>query len=818
MANKRITRSNPVRELSTRQLRWTCPTSKFKFNSTKSLESLKEIVGQPRAVESIQLGAKLFSPGYNIFVSGLSGTGRLTTVKKLLEAVRSTKNFTFDYCYVHNFKNSDEPRLLKFSRGMGQAFCKSMAETIAFLRTRIPQLFEEEGFQKTRRALVIKFQQKEKEVLTNFDAKLRPNGFFLTQSENDDGVIQYELLFKLKDENHSIEDLRELVNQGVITEAQAKKINTAYQHFADEFADIARERIRIVQEFQRELKEHDRLAATLIVKSAVDDIRSNFNDEEPRVLEHLDTVYNHVLDNLPAFHPEHNLMMPIPSETGEEDPFDVYRVNVVMDNTDTEGGPIIIETNPTLTNLFGTIERKFDRRGFWKTDFMHIKGGSLLQADGGYLILNALDMLAEQGVWKALKRVLLHSKLHIQASDSYFQLSQIAVKPEPIKINVKIVMIGDEDIYRLLYFEEEDFRKMFKINANFDYEAELTDEMMQNYASLTHKICEEEGLRHFNKTGMAALIEFGVTHAGSRGHISLRFSDVADVVREASYYARQTDAKTVGRDHVEEALKQRKWRDNLLDEKLHNAIIEGTFLIDTDGDRVGQINGLSVYSTGLVSFGKPIRITSSIGVGSAGIVNIEREVELSGSSHDKGILILSGFLRERFATSAPVSLSASIAFEQSYDEIDGDSASSTEIYAMLSSLADVPIRQYIAVTGSVNQKGDIQPIGGVNEKIEGFFQVCAARGLDGRHGVIIPEQNIKNLMLPQDVIEAVKNKQFHIWAVSTIEQGIELLTGMPAGTPTDIRKFNPDTIYGRVAQTLEDYRQAMKEHAGDDPI
>ncbi len=818
MARTTSPKSRNPKELKPSQLRWTCPSSAFSVKTSKSLEPLNTIVGQPRAINAIQLGAKIFSPGYNIFVSGLSGTGRLTTVRKILESVRSRKNFTYDYCYVYNFQNADEPRLLKFNRGMGSAFCSDMQETVSLMRTRIPQLFEEEGFQKTRRSLVQKYQQKEKKILLDFGAKIEPSGFVLSQSETDEGLIQYEILVKAGEEFFSVEDLDELVAKNAISKKKARELNNHYHQFADEFTDIARDRLRVVQEFQRELKEHDRLAATVIVKSSFDELRSAYADESEKVITYVDHVQEHILDNLNVFHPDDP--MGISPQNAQEqpaaDPFDVYKVNLILNNTETEGGPVIVETTPTFTNLFGTIEKKFDQRGFWRSDFSHIKAGALLKADGGYLIINALDMLGENGVWKALKRVLLHRKLEIQPVDSFFQISQMMLKPEPVDINVKIILIGDEDIYRMLYFEEEDFRKIFKINANFDYETELSDEMKENYARFTHKICEEEKLRHFDRSGLAALIEFAVAHAGRRGYITLRFSDVADVIREASYYARQIKSSLVKRSHVQKALEQRRWRDSLLDDKLHNAIIQDTLMIDTEGERIGQINGLSVYSTGMVSFGKPARITVNVGVGSGGIINIEREVELSGSAHDKGVLILAGILRERFARSQPISLSASIAFEQSYDEIDGDSASSTEVYALLSGLARIPIKQSIAVTGSVNQKGDIQPIGGVNEKIEGFFEICESRGLTGNHGVIIPHQNVENLMLSHKVIDAVKRKLFHIWPVTTIEEGMGILTGMPCGAITDQPPYDNNTVYGLVAGRLDEFRQAMKDYNDSD--
>lgn len=801
------------RELSASDLYWKCPITHFSFTSTKELEPLNDIVGQPRAIESIQLGAQLTSPGYNLFVSGLSGTGRLTTVKKILEDVRRSKTQLCDFCYVHNFTAPNEPRLLRFTEGLGMAFAKAMEETMAYLRTHVPQLFEEEGFKKTRKDLTRKYQERESALLTDFNNKLQPEGFVLGRVESEAGTPHPAIFIVINDKLYSPDDLDELVSQEVLSLEKARDINERYQAHQDELLDLARSGLKLMQEFRRALAEHDRLAAGVVVKSAIDELRSTFNSESEKVGEYLDAAENDLLNNLSIFSTSPATAAQEQIDAAEEaigKNFEKYTVNVVLDNAATEYPPVIVETTPSFVNLLGTIEKKLEPSGIWTTDFRFIKGGSLLKAHGGYLILNALDIFTETGVWKALKRVLLHRKLEIQPMDSYFQISQTTLKPEPINIDVKIILIGDKDIYRALYFQEEDFRKIFKINSEFDYETELSDTMIEYYTRFIAKICEEEQLQHFDKSGVAAIIEFAVANAGDRSRITLRFSDVADVIRESSFYARQASAKLIRGKDVEQALEKRRWRNSLLDEKIRNNILDGTVLIDTEGSRVGQINGLSVYSTGLISFGKPTRITASVGVGTSGIMNIERESDLSGSSHDKGLLILSGILRDRFAHTHPLSLSASIAFEQSYGGVDGDSASSTEIYALISALARVPIRQDLAVTGSINQKGDIQPIGGVNEKIEGFFEICAARGLTGTQGVLIPVQNVKDLMLHKSVVDAVKKKQFHIYPVTTIEEGIEILTGMPAGVPNENYTYPPDTLFGKIATVLEEFHDAVK--------
>lgn len=806
------TTTTTPRELDPSELRWECPTSYFPFASTQELNPLTDIVGQPRAIESIHLGAQLSSPGYNLFVSGLSGTGRLTTVKKILEDVRDTRAKLCDFCYVHNFNSPNDPKLLKFTAGMGKAFARAMKDSIAYLRLRVPQLFEEEGFQQTRKDLIRKYQERETAILTDFNARLQPEGFVLGRIEGETGIAHPAIFILIDDQLHTPVDLEDLIKKGVLTRERARELSERYQKYQDELVDIVRSGVKLMQEFRRALAEHDRLAAGVIVKSTFDELRTVFTAESAELLSYLSDAENELLDNVDVFNPNRPTATAeqLEPENSIDNAFDKYEVNVVLDNSETERPPVIIETTPSFVNLFGTIEKKFDPRGFWTTDFRYISGGSLLKANGGYLIINAVDMLSETGVWKALKRVLLHRKLEIQPMDSYLQISQTPLKPAPIDIDIKIILIGDQDIYRALYFYEEDFRKIFKVNSQFDYEAPLTENMIQYYARFVAKICAEEQLPHFDPSGVAALMEFAVELAGERSRVTLRFNDVADVIRESSFYAEQSGSGFIRRSDVEQALEKRDWRNNLVDEKIRNNILNGSLLIDTDGARIGQINGLAVYSTGLISFGKPTRITASAGMGTSGIMNIERESELSGSSHDKGLLILSGILRDRFAHAHPLSMSASIAFEQSYGGVDGDSASSTEIYALLSALARIPIRQDLAVTGSINQKGDIQPIGGVNEKIEGFFEICAARGLTGTQGVLIPVQNVKDLMLNKSVVEAVKNKMFHIYPVTTIEEGIELLTGVPAGTHDESLKYPPNTVFGRVGKVLEDFHNAVR--------
>jgi ATP-dependent Lon protease len=495
----------------------------------------------------------------------------------------------------------------------------------------------------------------------------------------------------------------------------------------------------------------------------------------------------------------------------ERDPFRVYSVNTLLAHDDLEASNVIFETTPTYANLFGTIQRAYDSRGGWTSDFMDLRAGSILRADGGYLIIYALDAFGEAGVWRTLKRTLNHGRLDSQPLDLFFPFGASALKPEPIDINVKIILIGDPDMYEILYENDEDFKKIFKVRVEFDEEMGLNDTVIHQYGGRLRKLSEKENLLAFDRSAVAAMLEFGVRLAGRRNKVTARFADLADLAREACYAAREEGQTLVTAVHVRSAREARIERHNLIETKIREMIEEGTLLMDVAGTRTGQVNGLTVAEIGGYAFGKPIRITASAALGKSGLINIEREARLSGRLHDKGMQIIAGFLRSRFAQDKPLSLAASLCFEQSYSGVEGDSASSTEVFALLSALSGLPIRQEIAVTGSVNQQGDIQPIGGVNQKIEGFFDVCRVLGLTGKQGVIIPAENIEDLMLRDDTIDAVARGQFQILPISTVEQGIEILTGVKAGARKADGAFEPDTVFALVDKRLREWATALKQ-------
>jgi ATP-dependent Lon protease len=540
-----------------------------------------------------------------------------------------------------------------------------------------------------------------------------------------------------------------------------------------------------------------------LVMPAVDDALSVLHGtyELPKLHSYFDEVRLNIRNNLERFRKQ-QIAFPTQDtqqeENGEnekeEDRFIEFQVNVLVDNSESQHISIVIETNPKYKNIFGVVERDIEKGGIWRTDFTKIKAGSLLRADGGYLVLNALDVLIEPGVWQDLKRTLRTGMIDIQTYEPLFGFAAASLKPEPIEINVKVIMIGETELYHLLYFRDDDFKKIFKIRADFDFEMPKTKNSVAQYMRFIKMICDDEKLLPFSISALTQVIEFGVRLAGHQQKISTRFNIIADVAREASYWARKGKADVVLCDHVEQALDERIYRVKLVEEKIQEMIFNGTIMIDTEGTQIGQVNGLSIYNIGEHEFGKPSRITARTSLGRNGIINIEREAELSGPTHNKGVAILSGYFRSMFAQNKPLIMDASITFEQSYGGIDGDSASSTEIYAILSSLSEIPLRQDIAVTGSVNQKGEIQPIGGVNLKIEGFYDVCKARGLTGHQGVIIPIQNVDDLMLREEVYEAVGKKKFSIFAVKSINEGIEILTGIKAGKKKSDNTFESGTL------------------------
>ena len=803
-------------ELPTEKLRWRCDSARIPFATTAQAEPREGVVGQERALRALKMGVELSAPGYNMFVCGLAGTSRGGMISRMIEEIQPATKSSLDRCYVHNFKNPDRPRLLALPRGQANPFKKDVQSGIEFLRRRIPQVFEGEPFQRQKGRIVDRFTVREKELMDDFTRRIAREQFALGHMQV--GAVALPEIFPvLEGQMVPIEDVTKLVHEGKLEAPVAEEIERKYEMFRQEFTVVYRKTLTLSRELASELSYLEQEAASVLVDGVIEELKEKY--KAPSVEEYLEEVRHHLLDNLDPFKEREGEeeQQQTPGDGGpksspsERDPFRMYGVNVILAHNEADSCPIIFETTPTYANLFGTIQRSYDSRGGWNSDFMDLRAGSILRADGGYLIMYAMDALTEPGVWRTLKRTLNHSRLEIQPLDVFFPFGSSALKPEAIDINIKIVLIGDRNMYELLYEYEEDFRKIFKVRAEFDEEMVMTEEVIHEYGGRLRKLSEAEGLCPFDRAALAAMLEYGVRRAGRRSKVTARFVDIADLARESCYIASELGESPVSAKHVRSAIESKIERHNLVETKLREMIQEGTLLIDTAGSRVGQVNGLSVMEIGGYAFGKPVRITASAALGKSGLINIEREANLSGRFHDKGMQIIAGYLRAKFAQDKPLSLAGSICFEQSYSGIDGDSASSTEIYALLSALSGLPLRQDIAVTGSVNQQGDIQCIGGVNQKIEGYFDVCRLRGLTGTQGVIIPSENVEDLMLREDVVEAVAAGRFHIHPVASVEQGIEILTGVRAGQRGAEGTFEPDTCYALVDQRLREMAKTLKE-------
>jgi ATP-dependent Lon protease len=806
-----------VSELPPEKLRWRCELSRIPFETTAQAELREGFIGQERALRALKMGAELSAPGYNLFVCGLAGTSRGGTIARMMEDLHPPTKESLDRCYVNNFKLTDRPRLLALPRGQANSFKKDMQAGIDFLRRRIPQVFEGEPFQRQKGRIVERFTVREKELMDDFTRRIAREQFALGHMQV--GAVALPEIFPvLEGQMVPIEDISKMVHEGKLESPVAEDIERKYEQFRQEFTVVYRKTLTLSRELASELSYLEQEAASVLVDGVIEELKEKYPGAS--VAEYLEEVRHHLLDNLDPFKEregegEHDEEPPdgLPKPPGgpERDPFRVYGVNVILAHTHEETSPVIFETTPTYANLFGTIQRAYDARGGWTSDFMDLRAGSLLRADGGFLIMYSMEALSEAGVWRALKRTLNHNRLEIQPLEMFYPFGGSALKPEAIDINVKVILIGDRQLYELLYEYEEDFRKIFKVRVEFDEEMAMSDGVIAEYAGRLRALSEKENLYPFDRGAFAAMLEYGVRQAGRRNKVTARFIDIADLAREAHYAAAAAGETVVRAAHVRGALSSKMERHNLIETRIREMIEEGTLLVDVSGTRAGQVNGLSVLEIGGYSFGKPVRITATAALGKAGLINIEREANLSGRFHDKGVHIIAGYLRSKFAQDKPLSLAASICFEQSYSGVDGDSASSTEIYALASALSGLPLRQDIAVTGSINQQGDIQAIGGVNEKIEGFFDVCRIKGLTGTQGVMMPESNVEDLMLREDVMDAVTAGNFHIWPVAKVEQGIEILTGKPAGERNKDGMFKAGTVFALMDERLHEMAKTLKQ-------
>ena len=783
-----------VCELKAEVLRRTCDPAVFTFKSTAEIDPLEDVIGQKRAVQAIDFGLNMESPGYNIFVTGQAGTGKTTIVTDIVGDHAKKMPTPDDWCMVNNFQDEYRPRAMRVPPGMAAGFSKQMNRLIEALKVRLPEAYEDKTFQEKQAALTEKYHLEEKEILAGLGKEAREKSLAINRTPDGYRVIPLvegkpvtnEEFSRLPDEaQKKMEAEMQTIQKGL--EATVGQVNTVRQAMSSEMEKLV-----------------GQVAETIITRRMAPLVETY--TQCPDILAYLEEVKQELIENVEDFLPgedEHNPAKEMFFHP-EKPSFQRYRVNALVDRKETRGAPVIFEPNPTYLNIFGRIEKRA-HMGATTTDFTMVQAGSLLQANGGYLVMEIESILMDPFAWESLKRALQNKKLYIEDVPAGVGFANASLKPEPIPLDVKVILLGDYDVFQVLQNYDSKFNKIFKVRADFDYEVGRTDKTVQQYAKFIARVCKEEKLRPFSPDGVAAIVEFGEKIIANKNKLSLRFGPIVGILKEANYWAGKEKAPLIDEKYVVKAFREHRFRYNLYEEKVHESYMDETILIDVDGFEVGQVNGLAVFQIGDLSFGRPSRITAETFMGRKGIINIEREAGLSGNTHDKGVLILSGYLGRTFAQGQPLALSASITFEQSYSGVDGDSASSTELYAVLSSLADVPLDQGIAVTGSVNQKGKIQAIGGVNQKIEGFFDVCEAKGLTGSQGVVIPVANVQNLMLNKKVVTAVGKGDFHIYSVGTIEQGIEILTGLPAGTRDINGKFPDGTVFGSVQKKLGKY-------------
>lgn len=789
------------RELAPEELINKVDYSEFDFETTAELDPLDGIIGQGRAAAAMEFGLAIKRASYNIYVSGITGTGRSSYTKSIISRIAANEKVPDDWCYVYNFKNPDRPLGISLPAGMGFRLQKDMKKLIKELRVKIPKAYEGEDYEKQKNEIVQEYQGKSSEQMETFNLFAKEQGFMLKKTEQ--GLMTIPLV-----EGKPIED-KDYVSMSL---EERKKIEESSFIVQGKLMETMK-RIKDIEKSTRDKMEQLEVKIALIaVEQPMMELKEKYGQFR-NVLDYLHAVQKDIIHNIEDFRnlEAHSAdQLDLVDRIRDKDFTIKYQVNLLVDNRELKGAPVILESNPKYYNLLGKIEYE-SNMGVVTTDFTKIKAGSIHQANGGYIIINMSDIARNPESWEGIKRAIKAGSITIENIFSSAGIISGGIKPEPIPLNVKVILIGSAYLYQTLYTYDEDFRKLFKIKADFDIDMNSDEDNCMKYARFISSHCANKGLRSFDKSAVAAVIEHSRRLAEHKNKLSTRFNDIVEILYEADAWAGIGGTETVSRSHIKKAIEQKSYRSNRIEEKLQELIDTGVVLISTEDKVVGQVNGLAVMDFGDYTFGKPSRITVVTFAGEKGIVNIEREVEMSGSIHDKGVLILTGYLGDKFAQEFPLTISASICFEQLYDGIEGDSASSTELYGLLSSLAEVPIKQYIAVTGSVNQKGEIQPIGGVNEKIEGFFQTCKARGLKGNEGVMIPWQNVVNLMLKDEVVEAVKDGKFHIYPVKSIDEGIEILTDVQAGTRDESGRYAENTIYYLVQQKIEKFARIAEE-------
>ena len=791
---------NKKNELSYKDLKAFCNTDSFNFETTAELDSNDKGIGQDSAIRSLEFGLNVDVRGNNLYLEGPSGVGKTMYTRNYLEKLSSKKKVPVDWCYIYNFDNPNEPIAVSLPAGQGKDFQETMDGFIKDVKMDIAKTFSNEDFEKEKTLIRQEFEQKRADLLDKLNEKASKYNFLVKTAQN--GVYMMPVYDGKTLEEEDFEKLDEKIRQ-----EYENNSSIVQEYIISAISEIK----AIEKQSDKKIEEWQSNVSLLTVNVHVNYVKSKFKRNK-KISHFMDNIKKDILKNIQYFvntseeQDKKSDTSPTPDTTK---PWLNYRVNLFVDNSRLEVSPVIMDSNYSFQNIFGKLEYE-NYMGMFKTDFTMLKPGLLHIANGGYIIFQAEDLLSSPACYENLKRVLRVKEIGIDNSqEQRSAMVMISLKPEPIPLDLKVILIGSEEIYQTLLAMDPNFKKLFKIKIEFAEDAPLTEENVLLLARFMHSFCEREHLPQLDKEAVARMIEYASKLADDKRKLSTRFNDLSQIISEAGTWAMMARSKVITEKFIKKAIYEKIARVQKYDNRLSEMIKDDMLLIDTDGYKVGQINGLTIMTTGDYTFGKPARITANTYTGKSGIINIEREVELSGSSHSKGVLILTGYIGEQFAQDFPLSLTASICFEQLYNGVDGDSASSTELYALLSSLSNVPINQAIAVTGSVNQKGEIQPIGGVNDKIEGFYHVCKTKGLTGKHGVIIPIQNVMNLSLSDEVIESVKNKEFHIYAISTIEEGIEILTGVPAGRKDTSGNFPAGTINYLAYEKLKKYSNAV---------
>ncbi len=793
-----------VNKLPVEKLRNVCDANFMHCESTKDLVPLAEIIGQERAVRALKFGLGIKNHGFNMYVAGYPGTGRKTAVKSFVEAQAKTQPVPADWCYVNNFGNQYEPKAIQLPPGKGKEFREDTKSFIENVKTALPKAFESEDYVARREATLRGLENNRKQLIDALNAKAQSEGFVIQTTPV--GLLLIPVL-----------DGKPLSEEEILALPQKTKDKLAEKRekLEKEFTNTMRQLIDMERQIHEALKKLNKEVALYALGSQMQNLLEKYQATS-EVTGFLKAVENDILDNLAQFvrrgGAEAQQQLPFAMPWMKEEPYKKYEVNVVIDNSETKGAPVVVETNPTYHNLLGRTEKEA-QFGALTTDFSMIRGGSIHKANGGYLIIPVEDLLRNPFSYDGLKRDLRDGNMAIEEPEErYGFLSVKTLKPQPIPLTAKVILIGDPNIYQMMFSLDPDFRELFKIKAEFDTTMPRTEEKVRQYGAFVCGLCEKENLKHLDGGGLAKLIEYSSRIIEDQYKLSTQFSHIADVVREANFYAELDKSEFITADHVKRAIEEKIYRSKLIQEKIQEMIARGFFLIDTHEQTVGQVNGLSVMGLGDFAFGMPSRVTVSIGLGREGVIDIEREAKMGGPIHTKGVLILSGYMNDKYARDKPLSLNARLVFEQNYEGVEGDSASSTELYSILSSLSGLPIKQNLAVTGSVNQKGEVQAIGGVNEKIEGFFEVCKAKGLSGEQGVMIPESNVQNLMLKEEVLDAVKAGQFNIYSVKSIDEGIEVLTGTKAGQRKVDGTYEEGTVNFLVDKALREMADKLKEY------